>query len=141
LAERTLNASVRETGESAYAVDVVVGDHKLKSDQSVDSGGKNIGPTPHEIVLAALGACTAETVRWYALRHDIPLESVSVDLTYRREHVDGRPGLADVFVKAVQMTGPSLTGEMRAKLLDVAEKCPIQRLLEGSPIIRTTEKI
>lgn len=141
MAERILNASVRETGESAYAVDVVVDDHTLKSDQIVEEGGKNLGPTPHEIVLAALGACTAQTVRWYALRHAVPLESVSVELTYRREHIDGRPGLTDVFTKVVRLAGPSLTSEMRAKLLDVAEKCPIQRLLEGSPIIRTSEKI
>ncbi len=138
MAETTLNATVRETRESAFATEMVVDGHVLKSDQSLAAGGKSLGPTPHEVLLASLGACTAQTVRWYALHHNIPLDSVDVELTYRHEPAEGHRGLADVFTKVVHLTGPSLTEEMRAKLLDAAAKCPIQRLLEGNPIIRTS---
>jgi putative redox protein len=141
LAEATLNATVRETRESAFATDIVVDGHVLKSDQSEASGGKSLGPTPHEILLASLGACTAQTVRWYARNHAIPLESVEVDLTYRHEPVEGHQGLADIFTKTVHLVGASLTPQMRTRLIDVAAKCPIQRLLEGGPIIHTEERI
>jgi len=141
LAETTLNATVRETRESAFATEMVVDGHILKSDQSEASGGKGVGPTPHEMVLAALGACTAQTVRWYARNHAMPLESVDVELTYKHEPVEGHRGLADVFTKAVHLVGASLTPEMRARLIDVAAKCPIQRLLESGPIIHTSEKV
>ncbi len=137
MAETVLNATVRETGESAYATDVVVQGHTVKSDQAAESGGKGLAPTPHGLLLAALGACTAQTVRWYASHHTLPLEGVDVELTYRRATVEGR--LTDIFTKSVRLTGASLTAETRAKLIEVADKCPIQRLLEGNPVITTTE--
>lgn len=99
-----------------------------------------IGPNPHEIVLAALGACTAMTVRWYALRNKIPLVSVDVELTYDHAAMEGRTGLVDVFHKSVHLEGAALTPEQRVKLLDVARKCPIQRMLEGTPVIHTTAR-
>ena len=141
MADKPIEATVRETKESLYAVEVAVDGHVLKADEPVADGGKNLGPYPHEILLAALGACTAQTVRWYAARHDMPLESVDVQLAYRRDHVEGHSGLLDVFTKAVHFEGAALTAEHRAKLLDVAGKCPIQRLMEGMPVIRTTERI
>ena len=139
MADNPITATVRETKESPFSVEVIVNGHKIKSDQPVESGGKNLGPHPHAILVAALGACTAQTVRWYASRHDVPLDAVEVDLTYARENVEGRTGLVDVFTKAVHLTGAKLTPEQRAKLLDVANKCPVQRLLESSPVIRTIE--
>jgi len=141
MTERTLNAIVRETKESAFATEIIVDGHTLKGDQSVAEGGKNLGPNPHELLLAALGECTAMTVRWYAMRHDIPLDAVDVTLTYRHDHLEGHSGLMDIFTKAVHFEGPSLTAEQRAKLLDVAGKCPIQRLMEGMPVIRTSERV
>ena len=139
MADKPIIATVRETKESPMSVEVVVDGHKIESDEPVDSGGKNLGPYPHEILVAALGACTAQTVRWYAARHNWPLESVDVDLTYKKDHLEGHSGLLDVFTKSVRLTGASLTPEQRTRLLDVAGKCPIQRLMEGMPIIRTSE--
>ena len=138
--EKVLTAKVRETKKSAYANEIDVDGHILNADEPEPDGGKNLGPSPHEILLAALGACTAMTVRWYALRHDIPLESVDVALTYRRDHLEGHSGLLDIFAKEVNFTGPALTAEQRRKLLDVAGKCPVQKLLEGMPVIRTSER-
>lgn len=141
MADRPIEATVRETKESVFAVEVVVDGHKMRSDQPLADGGKNLGPYPHELLVAALGACTAQTVRWYAARHDIPLESVDVSLTYRREHVEGHSGLLDVFTKELHFVGAKLTPDQRAKLLDVAGKCPIQRLMEGMPVIHTAARV
>ena len=141
MADKPVVATVRETKESTFSVEVIVDGHEIESDEPVDSGGKNLGPYPHEILVAALGACTAQTVRWYAARHDWPLDSVDVDLTYKRDHVEGHSGLLDVFTKSVRLMGPQLTAEQRARLIDVAGKCPIQRVLEGMPVIRTSEKV
>ena len=134
-----LSARVRETGETRFAVDIWVGGHLLKGDLPAPDSAKGIGPAPHEMLLASLGECTAMTVRWYAQRHFYPLEAVNVDLTYRKGSLEGREGTIDVFTKAVQLTGPALTQEQRARLIDVAAKCPIQRLLEGVPVITTAE--
>jgi len=141
MVEKTLNAFVRETKESAFAVEIAVEGHTLKGDEPISEGGKDLGPGPHALLLASLGECTAITVRWYAQRHDIPLDAVDVTLTYRRDRIEGHSGLLDVFTKAVHLDGPALTPEQRAKLLDVAGKCPIQRLMEGMPVIRTSERV
>lgn len=140
MADAVLHATVRETGASAYAAEINVDGHILIGDEPEADGGRNLGPFPHEMLLAALGACTAMTVRWYALRHGVPLVSVDVALTYRRGPVEGRTGPVDVFTKDVHLVGPDLTPEQRARLLDVAKKCPIQRLMEGTPVIHTTER-
>jgi putative redox protein len=140
MAEKILEAFVRETKQSAYATEMIVDLHVLHGDQRIEDGGKNLGPNPHETLLAALGECTAMTVRWYAMRNHVPLDDVDVALTYRRGEVEGRSGLQDIFTKTVHLAGPSLTAEQRAKLIDVARKCPIQRLLEGTPAITTTER-
>jgi len=141
MSDKPIEATVRETRESPFSVEVVVDGHEIESDEPENSGGKNLGPYPHEILVAALGACTAQTVRWYAARHDWPLESVEVDLTYKKDHLEGHSGQLDIFTKSVQLTGSQLTEEQRARLIDVAGKCPIQRLMEGMPVIKTTERI
>jgi putative redox protein len=141
MSDKPIEASVRETKESPYAVEIVVDGHVMTADEPETSGGKNLGPYPHELLVAALGACTAQTVRWYAARHDIPLESVDVQLTYKRDHLEGHSGLLDIFTKEIHLVGATLTPEQRAKLLDVAGKCPIQRLMEGMPVIQSRERI
>jgi len=137
MADKPVIATIRETHESPLSVEVLVDGHRIKSDEPIDSGGKNLGPYPHEILVAALGACTVQTVRWYAQRHDWPLEAVEVDVVYKRDHLEGHSGLLDIFDKTVHLTGARLTSEQRARLLDVAGKCPIQRMMEGMPVIRT----
>jgi len=139
MADKPITATVRETKESPFSVVVLVDGHKIKSDEPIDSGGGNLAPNPHEILVAALGACTAQTVRWYAQRHDWPLESVEVDVGYKHDHLEGHSGLLDIFTKTVHLTGASLTPEQRTRLLDIAGKCPIQRLMEGMPVIRTAD--
>ncbi len=137
MAEDTIEARVAENGESVYAVDIEVSGFHLKGDEPVSSGGGGLGPAPYDTLLAALGECTAMTVRWYARQQGWPVEKVEVRLTHRKGAVDGRPGKTDMFTKTLTVTGAKLTAEQRAKLLDVAKKCPVQRTLEGTPLIET----
>ena len=128
--EKVIEAKVQEIG-GLYAVEVEVAGHHLTADEPIEEGGGNKGPSPHATLLAALGECTAITVRWYAERQNWPLQKVSVALTYHKE------GRTDHFTKRLTLEGDELTAEQRQKLHEVAAKCPVQRTLEGTPVIST----
>lgn len=125
------HAHVAETGESDFAVDITVSGFAIKGDEPVADGGKNLGPAPYDLLLAALSECTVMTVRWYALQQKWPLEKAEAKLTHHKE------GKTDHFTKEIILHGDALTIEQRAKLIDVAKKCPVQRTLEGTPVIET----
>ena len=124
-------AHVIENGESAFCVDITVSGFSIKGDEPVNSGGGNLGPDPYDTLLAALGECTAMTVRWYAREQKWPLDKVEVNLTHHKE------GRTDHFTKAITIYGDTLTDGQRAKLIEIAAKCPVQRTLEGTPVIQT----
>jgi putative redox protein len=129
--EKQISAHVTETGESAYAVTISVSGHTLKGDEPVSFGGGNLGPAPYDMLLAALGECTAMTVRWYAIQQKWPLERVEVTLSHQK--IDK----VDMFEKQIIVHGDALTEEQRQKLIAVAAKCPVQRTLEGKVEIST----
>ena len=128
---KTITATVAENGKSAYSVDINVSGHSLTGDEPVSFGGGDLGPAPYDVLLSALGECTAMTVRWYAKRQNWPLDKVEVNLTYRKMEK------TDTFEKQVFLHGDALTKEQREKLVDVAAKCPVQRTLESDVVIRT----
>ncbi len=129
--EGFISAHVEETGESEYAVTISVSGHVIKGDEPVSFGGGNLGPAPYDLLLAALGECTAMTVRWYAKQQKWPLTKVEVKLSHRKiEKVD-------TFEKQIIIHGDTLTDEQRKKLIDVAAKCPVQRTLQSDVVIRT----
>lgn len=127
----TTHAQIIETGESDFAVAISVSGHSIKGDEPEHAGGKNLGPAPYDLLTAALGECTAMTVRWYALQQKWPLEKVEVNVSHRKE------GRQDIFEKAISITGAALTDEQRTKLIEVSAKCPVQRTLEGTPSMTT----
>jgi putative redox protein len=129
--QKIISAQVAETGESPYAVSINVSGHVLKGDEPVSEGGGNLGPAPYDLLLAALGECTAMTVRWYALQQKWPLEKVDVEITFQKIDKTG------VFEKHVRVFGDALTDDQRQKLVAVAAKCPVQKTLEGEVEIRT----
>jgi putative redox protein len=129
--DKTISATVAETGESDYAVDIEVSGHHLKGDEPVSAGGGGLDPAPYDTLLAALGECTAMTVRWYAKQQKWPLEKVEVRLSYHKE------GRQDNFEKIITLRGNALTADQRTKLIEIAGKCPVQRTLEGTPVIKT----
>jgi len=124
--DTTIRANVTETGQSVYAAAIDTNGHGLLADEPVDFGGGGLGPAPYDLLLSALGACTAMTVRWYAQKQGWPLTHVSVDLTHHKE------GRADIFTKTVHLKGEDLSETQRATLISVAEKCPVHRTLTSS---------
>lgn len=133
----TTTAHVVETGDSAFAVSIDVSGHHLVGDEPLARGGDDLGPAPYDLLLAALGECTAMTVRWYARQQSWPLERVEVKLTHAKGDVEGKSVQADHFTKTILVSGSGLTEEQHKKLIAVAARCPIQRTLEGTPVITT----
>jgi putative redox protein len=122
-----------------FVQNISIGPHVLKADERHEPGGTEAGPDPHELLLAALGACAAITVQMYADRKQWPLEQVHVDLSYAK--VPAEDGAdSDTPVHAVEM-GISFSGglseDQARKLLEVAGKCPIHRLLTSPVPIQT----
>ncbi|MFT6072921.1 MAG: putative redox protein [Dasania sp.] len=115
-----------ETGESPYTVNIKVNGFTFKGDEPESFGGGNTGPSPYDLLLAALGECTAMTVRWYALHKQWPLDKVEVTATHQK--IDKQ----DTFEKKITLHGDSLSAEQRQKLIEISSNCPIQKTLEGN---------
>jgi putative redox protein len=126
MADKTITATVQENGKSPYAVTIAVSGFEIVGDEPVSFGGGGTGPAPYDLLTAALGECTAMTMRWYAIQKSWPLEKVEVTLTHHKDE-----NKKDIFEKNIRIFGEQLTDEQRARLLDVAAKCPVQRTIEN----------
>jgi len=133
---------VAETRTGRYANEVRVGSHRLLADEPASAGGDDTGPMPHDFVLAGLGACTSMTVRMYAERKALPLRRISVRLSYRRIKAADCP---DCTTKEGEITEISrditlegdLSADERARLIEIANKCPVHKTLTGEVKVRT----
>jgi putative redox protein len=135
--KKPIHAKVVETHLGAYALSVNTNGHLINTDEPKAFGGDNLGPAPYDLLLAALGACTAATVRWYATSKGWPLESIEVDLSHeKRAGPDNEP--YDHFTKTMTLTGPSLTADQLARLKDVAAKCPVHKTLTSPAVVIET---
>jgi putative redox protein len=127
---------------AGFAQEIAIEQHRLTADEPLSVGGTDTGPTPYDLLLAALGSCTSITVAMYARRKRWPLESVTVRLSHSRVHAadcaesETKVGLLDHVHRDVEFTGP-LSEEQRARLLDIASKCPVHRTLESEIVIET----
>lgn len=125
-----------------YAQRVAAGRHDLVADEPAGIGG-DMGPTPYDLLLASLGACTSMTLRMYARRKEIPLEGVRVTLRHARTHADDcadadADGCAvDAIDRAIELAG-DLTAAQRASLARIADRCPVHRTLAGDIRVSTT---
>lgn len=112
-----------------YVTELSDGVHAWRSDTVPSNGGADAAEDPESLVLSALGACTAITVRMYAARKQWPLETVDVRLHYTRRDATGTTIAREVVLKG------DLDDAQRARLLEIADKCPIHRLLTGEVVI------
>jgi len=128
-----------------FTLDVFSDSHHWRADEPTKSGGNNTGPDPYEHLLAAVGSCTAMTVRMYASRKKWPLDEVQITLRHSREHLtdcetcDTSPTKLDVIERDISLVG-DLSDEQRARLLEIADRCPVHKTLTGELEIRTTER-
>jgi putative redox protein len=125
--------TVRGESEDGLAMLGQVGEHVVRSDEPLESGGNDSGPSPHELLLTALGACTAITLRLYARRKGWPLKNAHVQVAAER--------LAGVFrIRETITLEGDLDAGQRARLMEIAGRCPVHRTLTGTVEIDPIER-
>ena len=137
------DGSVLVRGSAAgFAQEIQAGKHRLHADEPAAAGGADTGPSPYDLLLAALGACTSMTLGAYARRKAWPLEEITVRLRHSKVHAadcadcESRDGMLDCIERDIHLAGP-LTNEQREKLMEIAGKCPIHRTLTSKIEIKT----
>ncbi len=138
--------TVRETRRGRLQQEIIAGAHRLLADEPLAAGGGDSGPNPYELLLAALGACTAMTLRLYAERKALRLDRVTVRLRHAKIYAadcascETKEGKIDRIEREVELSG-ALDADERARLLEIADKCPIHRTLTSEIDIVTTQRI
>ena len=134
---------VSETRAGKFQQEITIGPHRLLADEPTAAGGDDSGPSPYDLLTAALGACTAMTLRLYADLKQLPLERVRVNLRHEKIHAsdcgecETKDGRIDRIERVIDLEG-SLDAAARAKLLKMANKCPVHRTLHSEVLIPTS---
>lgn len=133
-----------ETLSGRFAQAVTAGRHRFVGDEPLSAGGGDLGPSPYDLLLAALGTCTSMTLNLYAARKGIEMGAVRVDLDHRRDYASDCAGCddpkmkIDIIDRAISFSA-ALTEEQRQSLMAIADKCPVHKTLSSCVEIRTTE--
>lgn len=133
---------VAEAGTGKYEQTISAGRHRLRADEPVAAGGTDNGPSPYDLLLAGLGACTSMTIRMYAAQKQWPLAGVTVKLTHAKVHADDcahcetKTGQIDRIEREITVEG-ELDAAQRERLLEIANKCPVHRTLSSEVWIPT----
>jgi uncharacterized OsmC-like protein len=140
--ESRLREVVVHGSAKGFAQEISVAGHRLVVDEPTSFGGADTGPSPYDLLVSALGACTSMTISLYARRKQWPLEAVTVRLRHSKIHAvdcaecDTKSGMLDGIERDVELHG-DLTSEQRAQLLEMANRCPVHRTLTSEINIRT----
>jgi putative redox protein len=126
-------AIAQDSGHGGLQILVTAGPARFVADEPVALGGLDLGPTPHDLVAAGLAACTSQTLRLYARRKGWDLGPVEVQVTHRRD-ISVQP--SEIFERVIVLGGV-LDEEQRQRLLEIAERCPVHKLLTGGATIST----
>lgn len=141
---------VEETGEGRFQNRVRIGRHRLMADEPPEVGGDDTGPSPYDYLSIALGACTTMTLRMYAEHKGLDLDQVSVTVSHDKVHAEDcegcakefadRSGKVDRFVRRLTIRG-DLDSATRARLVEIADKCPVHRTLtQGAAVVTTADE-
>ena len=140
---------VAETTTGRFLNHVVVGRHRLLADEPESVGGYDAGPSPYDLLGAALGTCTSMTLRMYAARTQLSLARVLVEVSHAKvhaddlaeledsEHLQNRSGMIDQFERVLTLEGDDLSPEDVDRLVAIADKCPVHRTLAVASVITT----
>jgi len=129
-------------GKDHYHTDIAAGRHMLVADEPEGVGGTDHGPDPYALLLSAIGACKAITVRMYADRKGWPLDRLAIDLSHQRQHArdcedcEQEEGMISVIDCTLTADG-DLSNEQRARLTEIANMCPVHKTITGANHIRT----
>lgn len=121
---------------SAYQTQIAIDEMAIIGDEPISSGGSGLGPAPYELLLASLGHCTVLTMLLYARRKEWAITALSIRATHERlvvdEHMNGSLGRRKVerIVQEITLEG-NLDGDQRARLIEIAGKCPVHRTITG----------
>ncbi len=135
------------TGHGKFGTEVHTASHRFVADEPRSYGGDDTGPTPYDLLNAALGTCTAMTMKMYADRKELPLDGVSIHVTHERKHDEDcdhveamKEGMQiQALNRAITIMGDDLSEADRAKLIEIADKCPVHKTLEGHLHIHTED--
>nr|WP_210313632.1 bifunctional alpha/beta hydrolase/OsmC family protein [Rhodopseudomonas rhenobacensis] len=125
---------VSETRQGKFRQSIKLGPHRIAADEPIEAGGDDSGPGPYDLLIAALGACTAMTIRLYADRKALPLDRVTVSLAHSKIHAEDcaecetKTGTLDQIERLITLDG-ALDAEQRGRLMEIADKCPVHRTL------------
>ena len=141
--EPTEAAHVIVHGTAAgFAQEIEIGSHELFADEPASYGGTDTGGSPYDLLLAALGSCTSMTIGLYARKRGWPLEKITVSLRHSKIHAkdcddcETKEGRVDRIWSDIHLDGP-LSEEQRAKLMEIADKCPVHQTLTSEINIKT----
>ena len=144
MAAEPVEGRVTVTGSGdGFVQEIVAGRHQLRSDEPTSAGGTDTGPTPYDLLLAALGSCTSMTVGMYARRKHWPLMRITVHLSHSRVHArdcavcDTEEAMLTLIERDIEFDGP-LSDAQRERLLAIANRCPVHLTLTSRIDIRTT---
>lgn len=145
----TVHRASAHIGRDHYRTEIDVEGHKLIADEPPGINGTDLGPRPVAMMLGALGACTGITLRMYADRKEWPMEGVQVELEHERVRLDeyeggdvpaDAKGMIDVIRMNVTIEGDELTPEQVERIGVIAGKCPVHRIIGGTPVFNTVLK-
>ena len=134
---------VRDAGPGTFQTEVVAGSHRFLADEPGMLGGTDTGPSPYDMLLSALGACTVMTLRMYAGRKEWPLDHVSISLRHSKIYAkdcaecETHTGKIDRIEREITLEG-NLDADQRARLLQIADMCPVHRTLHSENMVVTT---
>lgn len=127
--------------DSGYTTLIKAGKHSITADEPEDAGGNDFGPSPYQLLTSSLATCTAMTLRMYANRKNLEVKEIKVHVNHSKRHcedcaTDDANARIDHFERLIEVEG-DLTDEQRQRLLEIADKCPVHRTLQGNSKIQT----